>query len=376
LVRVIITGGGTGGHVYPALAIARGLQAARPDLELLYIGTARGLEADVVPRAGLPLATITVRGLDRRRLWRNIPALVKTIQGLAEAWLQVRRFHPDAAVGTGGYVSGPVCLAAALQGIPVILHEQNAFPGVTNRLLAVLARTVCLTFPEAASRFPRRARLVTTGLPVRPEILRAERETCRRELGLQPGQLLILATGGSQGARSLNQALLPLLKEVAGRADVSLLLVTGRRDYESYRQQVYSQGIDLDKSGNITIKPYIYNMEQALAAADLVIGRAGASFLAEVLARGLPSILVPYPHAAASHQEYNARALARQGAALVILDRELKGGRLYRALLELLGAREKLQAMAAAAASLSRPDALEAIVQVIITAVENRGSPS
>ncbi|MGI9859932.1 undecaprenyldiphospho-muramoylpentapeptide beta-N-acetylglucosaminyltransferase [Moorella naiadis] len=374
--RVIITGGGTGGHVYPALAIARGLQAARPDVELLYMGTTRGLEADVVPRAGLPLVTITVRGLDRRRLWRNIPALAKTGQGLAEAWRQVRRFRPDAVVGTGGYVSGPVCLAAALQGIPVILHEQNAFPGVTNRLLAVLARTVCLTFPEAASRFPRRARLVTTGLPVRPEILQADRETCRRELGLQPGQLLILATGGSQGSRSLNQALLPLLKDLAGRPDVSLLQVTGRRNYEGYRQQVQARGIDLDKSGNITIKPYIYNMEQALAAADLVIGRAGASFLAEVLARGLPSILVPYPYATANHQEYNARALARQGAARVVLDRELKEGRLYRAVLELLGAREKLQAMAVAAASLSRPDALEAIVQVILAAAENRSSPS
>ncbi|BCV20886.1 undecaprenyldiphospho-muramoylpentapeptide beta-N-acetylglucosaminyltransferase [Moorella sp. Hama-1] len=374
--RVIITGGGTGGHVYPALAIGRGLQAARPDIELLYIGTARGLEADVVPRSGLPLVTINVRGLDRRRVWKNIPALVKTARGLGEAWLRVQRFHPDAVVGTGGYVSGPVCLAAALQGIPVILHEQNAFPGVTNRLLAVLARTVCLTFPEAASRFPRRTRLVTTGLPVRPEILQADRENCRRELGLQPGQLLILAAGGSQGARSLNEALLPLIKDLAGRPDVSLLQVTGRRDYDDYRQQVQARGIDLDKSGNITIKPYIYNMEQALAAADLVIGRAGASFLAEILARGLPSILIPFPYATANHQEYNARALARQGAAKVILDRELKTGRLYRSVMELLGAREKLQAMATAAASLGRPGALEAIVQVVMAAVEHRGRPS
>ncbi|AOQ23507.1 UDP-N-acetylglucosamine transferase [Moorella thermoacetica] len=369
--RVIITGGGTGGHVYPALAIARGLKEARPGVELLYIGTARGLEADVVPRAGLTLATITVQGLVRRQVWKNIPALVKTGRGLGEAWQQVRRFRPDVVVGTGGYVSGPVCLAAALQGVPVILHEQNAFPGVTNRLLAILARCVCLTFPEAASRFPRRAKLVTTGLPVRPEIIQADRDSCRQHFGLRPEQLFLVTVGGSQGARSINGAMLPILKELAGCQDVSLLQVTGRRDYEAYLQQVHTQGIDLAKYGNITIEPYVYNLEQALAAADLVIGRAGASFLAEVLARGLPSVLVPYPHAAANHQEYNARAVARQGAAVVVLDRELKGGRLYQVVFELLRSREKLKAMAAAAASLGRPGALEAIIQVILKTVES-----
>ncbi|QGP92924.1 UDP-N-acetylglucosamine--N-acetylmuramyl-(pentapeptide) pyrophosphoryl-undecaprenol N-acetylglucosamine transferase [Neomoorella glycerini] len=368
--RIIITGGGTGGHVYPALAIARGLHQARPEAELLYIGTARGLEADVVPRAGLPFATITVQGLERRRIWKNVPALAKIIRGLGEAWFQVRRFRPELVVGTGGYVSGPVCLAAALQGIPVVLHEQNAFPGLTNRLLATMARAVCLTFPEAAGRFSRRARLVTTGLPVRPEILRADRSVSRQQLGLREAQLFIVVVGGSQGAKSINQAMLPVLKELAGRPAVSILQVTGRRDYEVYLQQVRERGIDLDKYGNITIKPYIYDLEHALAAADLVIGRAGASFLAEILARGLPSILIPYPHAAANHQEYNARAVARKGAAILILDRELKGGRLHQAINHLLADRGRLQAMAAAAVRLGRPDALEAILEVILAELD------
>ncbi|WP_258359332.1 undecaprenyldiphospho-muramoylpentapeptide beta-N-acetylglucosaminyltransferase [Moorella sulfitireducens (nom. illeg.)] len=369
--RVIITGGGTGGHVYPALAIARGLQQARPGIELLYMGTARGLEADVVPRAGFPFRTITVQGLERRRLWKNVPALAKTIKGLGEAWFQVRRFRPHLVVGTGGYVSGPVCLAAALQGIPVVLHEQNAYPGLTNRLLAAVARAVCLTFPEAAGRFPRRARLVTTGLPVRPEILRADRGICRGKLGLGENQLFLVVIGGSQGARSLNRAMLPVLKEMAGRPDVSILQVTGRRHYDGYLQQVREWGIDLDKYGNITIEPYVYDLEHALAAADLVIGRAGASFLAEILARGLPSILIPYPHAAANHQEYNARAVAGKGAAVLIPDRELKSGRLYHVVNQLLADRGRLQAMAAAAKELGRPGALEAILEVILTELEN-----
>lgn len=373
--RVIITGGGTGGHVYPALAIAWGLKELRPEVDVLYIGTAKGLEADVIPRAGLPFKTISAVGLERRRIWKNIPAIAKVARGLGEAWQHIRRFQPDLVVGTGGYVSGPVCLAAILQGRGVVIHEQNAFPGFTNRLLAKMARVVCLTFPEAAAKFPRGARLVTTGLPVRPEILKADRGTCRHQMGLKSGQLLLVVVGGSQGARSINQAMLPVLKELAGRQDVAVLHVTGRRDYEGFLRQVREWGIDLGKCGNITIEPYVYNMEQALAAADLVIGRAGASFLAEILARGVPAILIPYPHAAANHQEYNARAVARKGAAVLILDRELKGGRLRDVVHKLLGDRDSLQKMAAAARDLGRPDALEALLEVIVAELDKGQAP-
>ncbi|MDK2820679.1 MAG: UDP-N-acetylglucosamine--N-acetylmuramyl-(pentapeptide) pyrophosphoryl-undecaprenol [Clostridia bacterium] len=365
--RIIITGGGTGGHVYPALAIARGLQEVRPDVEIQYIGTSRGLEADVVPRAGLNFKTVTVKGLERRKFWRNIPALAKLSKGFIEAWFLVRRFNPDIVVGSGGYVCAPVCFAAALQGIPVVLHEQNAVPGITNRLLSNLARLVCLTFEEAANHFSRRAKLITTGLPVRPEILNADRETNRERLGLNKNQLFIVVVGGSQGAKSINQAMLPILNEMKTRNDISVLHVTGRRDYEAYLDKVQALGIDLAEHGNITIKPYVYDMENALAAADLVIGRAGASFLAEILARGLPSILIPYPYAAANHQEFNARAVAKKGAALLVLDRELKAGRLYKSLLELLDDKKRLKSMGMAASKLGRPDALSIIVEKILS---------
>ncbi len=364
--RVVITGGGTGGHVYPALAIARGLQQLRSDVEILYIGTNRGLEADVVPKAGLPLVTIATQGLERRQLWKNFTVPAKIGRGLFQARAHLKHFRPQIVVGTGGYVSGPVCLAAFLQGVPVLLHEQNAFPGLTNRLLAILARKVCLTFPEADQYFFRRARLVTTGLPVRPEIIAAERQAGRLRLGLQKEQKLVLIVGGSQGAQSINKAMLPLYSKFSRECDVRFIHITGRRDYDSYLAQVREQGIDLAVCGNISIKPYIYNMEHVLASADLVISRAGASFLAEILVRGLPSILVPYPHATNNHQEYNARAISAKGAAILLLDRELKGEKLSQTVQQLLNDNLRLEGMAAAAAKLGRPHALEAIIKMIL----------
>lgn len=362
----MITGGGTGGHVYPALAIARGLKQARPEAGILYIGTRRGLEADVIPRAGLPFATVTVQGFERRRVWKNIAAVTKLTRGLIEAYILLRRFRPRVVVGTGGYVCGPVCLIAACLGIPVVLHEQNAYPGVTNRWLARLAHTVCLTFPEAAKFFPRGTDLVTTGLPVRPEILAAQREEARERLEIKPHQTLILSAGGSQGARSLNQAMLSLFRAYNGQTSVRIIHVAGRQGYESLVQEVEKLGINMGKDGNITLVPYLYEMEMALAAADLVIGRAGASFLAEVLARGLPAILVPYPYAASNHQEYNARAVAQKGAAIVIRDSELKSGKLLKTVESLLAQPERLKAMAQASSRLGRPDALERIVTLIL----------
>lgn len=368
--RVVVTGGGTGGHVYPALAIAQGLLKAKPGIEVLYIGTDRGLEAEVVTRAGLPLATIKVQGLERRRLWKNFKALAQLGQGIWQAYRLLRRFRPQVVVGTGGYVCAPVCMVAAILRIPVILHEQNAFPGLTNRLLSRVARTVCLTFPEAKKYFPSRVELVTTGLPIRPEIIATTREEARAKLKIQPDQFFILIVGGSQGARSLNHAALSLFRAYQGRASLKIFHVAGRKDYEQLKAQAEKAGIYLDGNGNITIVPYLHDMHIALAAADLVIGRAGASFLAEVLVKGLPAILIPYPYAAGNHQEYNARALAEKGAAIVIRDSELAKGKLLSTVESLLADPERLKRMAQASARLGRPDALDKIVSKILALAE------
>lgn len=368
--RVVVTGGGTGGHVYPALAIAQGLLKAKPGIEILYIGTDRGLEAEVVTRAGLPFATIKVQGLERRRLWKNFKALARLGQGLWEAYSLLRLFRPQVVVGTGGYVCAPVCMVAAILRIPVILHEQNAFPGLTNRILSRVARTVCLTFPEAKKYFPSRVELVTTGLPVRPEILATNREEARAKLKIGPDQFFILIVGGSQGARSLNYAALSLFRAYQGRPSLKILHVAGRKDYEQLKAEAAKLGIYVDGNGNITIVPYLHDIHLALAAADLVIGRAGASFLAEVLVKGLPAVLIPYPYAAGNHQEYNARALAEKGAAIIIRDNELAAGKLLRTVESLLADPERLKKMAQASARLGRPDALEKIVDKILALAE------
>lgn len=374
--RFVVTGGGTGGHIYPALAIARGLQERYSGCEILYIGTNRGLEADIVPKAGLEFRAIRVAGLKRSLSPRNLAVFWQAARGLGEARRIMRTFRPAAVVGTGGYVCGPVVLAAAMGGIPTLIHEQNAFPGITNRILSRFARRVAVTFEDSIKYFPRRARVKLTGLPVRPEILQARRDEARQTLGLPRDATVILSFGGSQGARSINHAMVDLLGLMRERQDVSCLHVTGPAQYEEFMGRLEAAGINLAKNGNITITSYMYDMPNALAAADVAICRAGAATLAELTCIGLPAILIPYPYAAENHQEYNARALEKRGAALVIKDADLSGDRLSQCLEELLqpassGSKRDLQAMQAASRDMGRPGALEDIVNSVGEIINN-----
>ncbi len=323
--RYILTGGGTGGHIYPALAVGQALLEQQPQAKVLFVGTRSGMEADIVPRAGFKFATVESLGLDRKVSWRILLALVKVTHGFFQAWHVISDFKPQVVLGTGGYVCAPVVLAAALKKVPVILHEQNAYPGLTNRLLARWAKAVLLTFPEAGPHFPKGVHIEHTGLPVRPEILRSTRAESARRLGLDPGVFTVLVFGGSRGARKINQAMVAVLERFRDQQKIQILQATGRDGYDELQRDLESRGIQLDKSGNITIKPYIYNMEDALAAADLVVSRAGATTIAEITVLGLPAILIPYPFASENHQEFNARALVEKGAAVMILDRDLNG---------------------------------------------------
>ncbi|MBC7106849.1 MAG: undecaprenyldiphospho-muramoylpentapeptide beta-N-acetylglucosaminyltransferase, partial [Firmicutes bacterium] len=299
--RCVVTGGGTGGHIYPALAIARGLKE-RYGAEVLYVGTVRGLEAELVPRAGLPFAAISAGGLRRRADPGNLLALARTARGFFQAWALLGRWRPAVVVGTGGFVCGPAVLAAVVRGIPTLIHEQNAYPGLTNRLLAGLVRQVALTFPEAAAHLPRRARVAVTGLPVRPEIAEADRGAARRALGIGSESRVLLVFGGSRGARKINEAMVAVLRAFCGRPGVHVIHATGKTEYRDYAARLEASGIKIASCGNITLTPYLYDMAAALAAADLVVCRAGASTIAELTVRGLPAVLVPYPHAAARHQ--------------------------------------------------------------------------
>jgi len=363
--RFVVSGGGTGGHIYPALAIARGLKDRYPGSEVLYIGTAKGMEAGIVHKEGLPFKGIAASGLERKLSFHNLLVLWQAGRGFLQASGIIRQWRPDAVIGTGGYVCGPVVLAAALSRVPTLIHEQNAFPGITNRILSRFTGRVAVTFEDSIKYFPRREKVRLTGLPVRPEIMAANRKSALKKLDLSHDSFLLLSFGGSRGARTINEAMVPVIKKFADDPRLSILHITGTSGYKEFMGECTASGINLDKIGNVTIIPYMYNMQDALAAADLVISRAGAATLAELTAMGIPSILVPYPYASENHQEYNARALEKENAALVVLDHELDGYILCRKVDELLDDRDKLTAMSAASKRLGKKHALEDIINCV-----------
>jgi len=363
--RFVVAGGGTGGHIYPALAIAQGLKGRYPGAGILYIGTARGMEADIVPKEGLSFQGIAAAGLERKLSIRNLSVLWQAGRGFLQSLRIVRDWRPDVVIGTGGYVCGPVVLASALSGVPTLIHEQNAFPGITNRVLSRFAGRVAVTFADSVQYFPRRDRVRLTGLPVRPEILSADRGTAIKKLGLSSNSLFLLSFGGSRGARTINEAMVTVIKLFADDPRLNILHVTGNSGYGDFLKLCAASGIDLGKIGNVTIRSYIYNMQDILAAADLVISRAGASTLAELTALGIPSILIPYPYASENHQEFNARALEKEKAALMVLDHELSGDMLCGIISELLCDRSRLLAMGAASKRMGKKRALEDIMDCV-----------
>lgn len=368
--KALIAGGGTGGHIYPAVTIGKAL--LEKGAEVLFAGTRRGLEREIVPREGFPIEYISVDYFPRRLSLRLVRSLFTAVKGVREAVALVKAYDPDVCVGTGGYVAGPVVLAAALCGVPTVIQEQNAYPGLTNRILARLAHKVALGYEAAASRLGPRDKLVVTGNPIRPEIASIAREQGAARLGLDPRRKLVLITGASQGARSINAAVIQAFPRFR-RIDAGILVVAGKSGYEALLEALPVRpqegrpalGGEGRAFGNVMVVPYLHDMPAALAAADLVVGRAGAISIAEVTARGLPSILIPYPHAAENHQEKNARVLEEAGAAQVILDRELDGDALYEAVTGLLRDGQRLTAMAEASRRLGKPDAVWEIVALI-----------
>ncbi len=363
--RFIVTGGGTGGHIYPALAIANGLKQRFPGCAVMYIGTNSGLEADIVPKAGFEFHTVRAVGIKRSLSWHNLKVPWEAWAGYREARRLIRNFTPRAVVGTGGYVCGPVVLAASRLKIPTFIHEQNALPGMTNRILSRVVNRVAVTFEDSVTFFPRQAPVHLTGLPVRAEIISAIRERAREKLGVHKNELLVLSFGGSQGARTLNQVVAQSLRFLAGIPEVRLLHVTGIGQYEQFVDMLQSEGLEVSLLDNITVVPYMYEMPEAMAAADLVVSRAGAATLAEITVRGLPALLVPFPFATGNHQEYNARALVSRGAAELVLDADLSGSTLVTKIKQFLADRNRLKEMSVASLRLGRPHALDDIINLI-----------
>lgn len=358
--KVILSGGGTGGHIYPALTIADHIKKVCPQADICFVGTKQGLEKDIVPRYGYNLKFIEVAGFKRSLSFDTLRSIGKLFSGMLDAYRIIKTEKPDLVIGTGGYVCGPIVFMAALHNIPCCIQEQNAMPGVTNKILSRYVRKVFLGYKEAEKYFCKKAELIYTGNPIRSEILEHKKQNAIISLGLDPNKKTILVSGGSRGALSINQAMLDVEITLSGRHDVQVLHATGDANYEKYMKEITKRG---GVAENIIIRPYLHDMPLALAAADLAVFRAGAIGLAELSAKGVPAILIPYPYATANHQEFNARAVKAAGAAEVVLDKELNSEVILELIEHLLLHGNELQKMQSAALSLGKPNAAEVIAR-------------
>lgn len=343
--KVLITGGGTGGHINPALAIAQKVRNENPDNEILYVGTRDGMESELVPKAGFDFKYVTARYLIRKLSFENVKTFFASVKGVMEASKIISEFKPDIVVGTGGYVCGPVVLAASLKKIPTMIHEQNVFPGITNKMLSKMVDVIGISFAEAEKYFPEEARkkLVLVGNPVRKDILDADRRKSRTKLNLPPDAVLIYSFGGSGGQLSLNEAIIDVIKKYNGQKNIKIIHVTGKKLYSGFMEEIDNEKIIL--KDNIEIAEYMYDAATVLSASDIVIGSAGAITIAEITVLGVPSILIPKTYTAENHQEYNARALEKEGAARVILERDLSGSALIKEIEEIINNKNVLRKM-------------------------------
>lgn len=367
IMKVLLAGGGTAGHINPALAIAGYIKNKRNDAEFLFIGNRGGMEQRLVPQAGFDIKSITISGFKRsfspKSMLENVKTVSRTFTSSREAKKIIAEFKPDICIGTGGYVSGPVIRTAAKMGIPCIIHEQNAYPGITNKMLAKSVKKVMLAVPDAKKYFDKNVDFVITGNPVRQEILTAKKEESRKELGLD-NRPVVLSFGGSLGARKINEAVADLVARSG---------IDGRYQhihaYGSYGdwfpQLVEEKGTDIADCSNLDIRPYIDNMPTCMAAADLVICRAGAITLSEIQAMGKPAILIPSPNVAENHQYHNAMALVNAGAADILEEKDLTGAALMRKTDKMLLNPEKLEKYSENSRKMAITDANERIYSVV-----------
>jgi len=354
--RVLIAGGGTGGHLYPGIAVAREFLRRDGGAEVSFVGTAAGIESRVLAREQLRLDVIRSSGIKGKSIVRRLRGAFLVPLSVADAWRVISKRRPQLVIGVGGYSSGPVVLAAALRGVPTMVLEQNAVPGLTNRLLAPFVRAAAVTYDSTRSFFG--AKAFVSGNPVRPEFFRIAGPSAK-ETGANDGSaaVRVLVFGGSQGAHAINVAMVEAAAELAaGRSHLHLTHQTGERDVEMVRAGYRAAGIAAD------VEPFFYDMERQLGHADLIVCRAGATTLAEVAAAGRAAILIPLPTATDDHQRKNAEALAASGAAEVILQRDAGGTALAKKILSLVADAGARARMAQAARALAKPDAAKVIV--------------
>jgi len=367
-VRYLITGGGTGGHIYPALAIADEIKSRDKNAKILYVGTKNSLEEELVAKAGYDFDTIRVKGMPRKINKESLMALKELLLGILDSKNIVKKFKPDIVIGTGGYVCGPVVYMAKKKGIPAIIHEQNAYPGITNKILSRYVDKVAATFEESRKYFKHPDKVFITGNPIRKEINEIDKNQAYAKLNIGTKSPFILSFGGSGGQRALNDAIFEFMKDISQKnKDIQLIHITGKRLYDEFINKVKENGIVL--GNNIRIYPYFYQIPEALNIATLVITSAGAITLAEIAAVGVPSILIPKSYTAENHQEYNARVFENEGAAILVLEKDIKDDYLNSIIYNIVYNSNKLSQMKENSKKLGQKNVSEKIYELLIPLV-------
>ena len=368
--KIVFVAGGTGGHINPALAVAGALKEKYPDTKISFIGNRTGMEATLVPKAGYDFFPIDVAGFQRKitlnNIKRNAVAVYRMFKSSVQSEKLLEILKPDIVVGTGGYTCGPVLRKAAKMGIKTATHEQNAFPGVTTKTLCKYVDEVMVAMPDAIKRLPDDRNYIVTGNPVRQSIINTTKEEARKKLGLDMDKPMILSLGGSLGARAVNEAIADVLAWHANSKKYYHFHAIGKYGVSWMPDLIREKGVDFEKLDNLRITEYIYDMDLCMAAADLVINRAGASTISELQVKGMPSILIPSPNVAENHQYYNAKTLADNNAAILIEEKDLTGESLINAIKSIIDDKEKLKQMGENAKKTAVFDANDRICDVIM----------
>ncbi len=362
--KILFAGGGTAGHVNPALAVANYIKEKEPSSEFLFVGTKEGMESTLVPKQGYDIEFIKAHGFKRSISIANVKTVAEIVAGIVKTKRIIKKFKPDAVMGTGGYVAGPVLLAAAMMKIPTLVHESNAFPGVTVRMLAGFVDVVALGMGDAKKFLKKGCRIEVTGNPIRPSILSISQNTAKKELGLDQRKT-ILIFGGSLGAEKINEVAVNWISEIAKTRKYQIIMSTGKNNhYQSVIKHFADNGISLSEYPELRISEYIYDMDLCLNAADLIIARSGGS-VSEMTALGKAAILIPSPYVAGNHQEHNARAVERSGGAVVICEKDLNTKTLKEAAKNILENDYVLEKMGRASKGIGIKDGTDKIYKIL-----------
>lgn len=376
--RVIVSGGGTGGHIFPAISIANAIRQLRPEAKILFVGAEGRMEMQRVPDAGYEIIGLPVAGFDRKRLWRNASVLIKLIRSQWKARKIIKKFKPQVAVGVGGYASGPTLKMAATMGIPTLIQEQNSYAGVTNKLLAKQAKKICVAY-EGMDRFFPQEKIILTGNPVRQTLVteQVSREDAAKHFGLDPNRKTVLIIGGSLGARTLNETMIANLNMIQAHPEVQFIWQVGKIYIDQVKEALRAYSGELVCNSHIATMPNLYvndfikHMEYAYGIADLVVSRAGAGSISEFCLLGKPVILVPSPNVAEDHQTQNALALVRRDAALYVKDAEAKE-QLVELAIETVKDNDKLQALNRNILEMALPDSAEIIAKEVLRLADEK----